>query len=73
MTMKVCITSPILTEIRKKKVGNNNLKALRDIANEIPNFEYGNRTIDGKSVKMVFGSKQCFIDFLLAGIEEKNE
>jgi hypothetical protein len=66
----VCITTPILKEIFKKKVGNNNLKTLRDIANEIPNFEYGNRTICGRSVKMVFGSKQQFVDFLLAGIEE---
>ncbi|TVP40446.1 bifunctional DNA primase/polymerase [Candidatus Nitrosocosmicus arcticus] len=67
---KICMTYPILKEIIKKKVGFNNLKTLSDVANEIPGFEYGNRMINGKSVKMAFGPKQSLIDFLLAQIEE---
>jgi hypothetical protein len=67
----ICITSPMLREISRRKVGNNNLNTLRDIANEIPSFTYDTRVIGGKSAKAAYGPRQCFKDFLTAGIEEE--
>jgi hypothetical protein len=67
----ICITSSILKELNKKRVGNGSINTLRDIANEIPSFTYGTRMIGGKSVKAAYGSKTSFDYFITSGVEEE--
>lgn len=67
----ICIMSPIIRELNKKKVGNGGLNTLRDIANEIPSFTYGTRVIGGKSVKCAYGSKTSFDEFITSEVKEE--
>ena len=69
--LMICITSPIIRELNKKKVGNGGLNTLRDIATEIPSFMYGTRVIGGKSVKCAYGSKTSFDEFITSEVKEE--
>jgi hypothetical protein len=69
--LMICITSPILKEVNRKRVGNGNINTLRDIANEIPSFTYGTRVIGGKSIKAAYGSRTSFDNFISSGVKEE--
>jgi hypothetical protein len=65
----ICITSPILKAMNRKKIGNGNLNTLRDIANEIPSFSYGTRVMGGKSIKAAYGVRGDFNSFVTSDVE----
>jgi hypothetical protein len=67
----ICVTSPIIRELNKKKIGNGGLNTLRDFANKIPSFTYGIRVIGGKSVICAYGSKMSFDNFITSEVKEE--
>jgi hypothetical protein len=65
----IVITYNIIPELLKRKIPN--ITSLSVLANEIPGFRYGLVKINGKPMKVAYGSHDDFRDFLSCEIEEE--
>ncbi|HSF49621.1 MAG TPA: hypothetical protein VLA74_02575 [Nitrososphaeraceae archaeon] len=58
---KIIITSDLIHELKKKIP---QISSLNEIAAIIEGFEYGQKRINGKNIRTVFGTKNQLLDFL---------
>ena len=60
-TNMIAITSDLIHEIKKKI---SQVSSLNEVASIIEGFEYGQKRINGKNIRTVYGTKRQLLDFL---------